>query len=79
MRRVACSITAITYAMVPSSRSTVKKSLAMIASAWERRNWVQDGPLRRGAGSMPCFLRISQTVDGATVMPRPASSPVMRR
>jgi hypothetical protein len=32
-----------------------------------------------GAGSTPCFLRISQTVDGATVMPTPASSPVMRR
>jgi len=77
MRRVACSITAITYALVPSSRSMVKKSLAMIASAWERGNCAQDGPLRRGAGSVPCFLGISQTVDGATVMPRLASSPVI--
>jgi hypothetical protein len=34
---------------------------------------------RRGAGSMPAFLRICQTVDGATVMPSPASSPWMRR
>jgi hypothetical protein len=33
------------------------------------------GPSRRGAGSMPAFLRIRQTVDGATVMPSPASSP----
>jgi hypothetical protein len=41
----------------------VKKSHAMIASAWERRNYAQDGPCRRGAGSIPCFLRISQTVN----------------
>ena len=40
------------------------------------------GPARSlpaGAGSMPAFLRICQTVDGATVMPSPASSPWMRR
>jgi hypothetical protein len=79
MRRVACSISARTYAFVPSSRSRVKKSQAMIVSAWECRNCAQLGPLRRGAGSTPCFLRISQTVEGATVMPRPAGSPVIRR
>ncbi len=37
------------------------------------------GPSRRGAGSIPAFMRISQTVDGATVMPSPASSPWIRR
>jgi hypothetical protein len=47
--------------------------------AWDRRNTAQPGPSRRGAGSMPAFLRICQTVDGATVMPSPASSPWMRR
>jgi hypothetical protein len=37
---------------VPSSRSAVKKSHARIASAWERRNSDQVGPVRRGAGSI---------------------------
>ncbi len=32
-----------------------------------------------GAGLIPAFLRICQTVDGATVMPSPASSPWIRR
>ena len=51
----------------------------MIASAWECRNCAHDGPLRCGAGSIPCRFKISQTVDGAAVIPRPASSPVIRR
>jgi hypothetical protein len=34
---------------------------------------------RSGAGSIPCFLRISHTVEGATVLPRMVSSPWMRR
>jgi hypothetical protein len=37
------------------------------------------GPSRRGAGLIPASLRICQTVDGATVMPSPASSPWIRR
>jgi hypothetical protein len=53
---------------------------ARSASAWQRRNWAQLGPVsRRGAGSMPAALRISQTVEGATWMPSAASSPWMRR
>ena len=32
-------------------------------------------PSRRGAGSIPALLRICHTVDAATVMPSPASSP----
>ena len=47
--------------------------------AWDRRNSAQPGPSRRGAGSIPALLRISQTVDGATVIPSPASSPWIRR
>ena len=39
----------------------------------------QPGPSRRGAGSIPALLRICHTVDGATVMPSPASSPWIRR
>ena len=57
----------------------MNRSRARIASAWERRNCAQSGPARRGAGSMPCFFRISQTVEGATAMPSPASSPAIRR
>ena len=57
----------------------MKKSQARIASAWERRNCDQVGPVRRGAGSMPLALRISQTVDAATLTPRPASSPWILR
>ena len=37
------------------------------------------GPDLRGAGSIPAFLRIVHTVAGAILMPRPASSPAMRR
>jgi hypothetical protein len=79
IRRVACSITARTWAWVPSSRSAVKKSQARIASAWERRNCDQVGPVRRGAGSMPLAFRISHTVDAATLTPSPASSPWILR
>ena len=59
MRRVACSITVRTWAWVPPGRSTLKKSQARMASAWERRNCAQVGPVRRAAGSMPLVLRIS--------------------
>jgi len=57
----------------------VKKSHAKIVSAWERRNYRQVGPVRRGAGSIPAFFRISHTVDAATFTPRPASSPWILR
>jgi hypothetical protein len=50
-----------------------------MASAWERRNAGQVWLLRSVAGSMPASLRISQTVDAATVIPRMSSSPWMRR
>src|ERR1017187_7048703 len=74
MRRVACSITARAYAWVPPGRSAMKKSLAGIAPAWERRNCDQAGPVRRRAGLMPLAWRISQTADAATLVPGPASS-----
>jgi hypothetical protein len=57
----------------------MKKSRAKIPCACDRRNSAHPGPSRRGAGLIPAFLRISQTVDGATVMPSPASSPWIRR
>ena len=64
---------------MPPGRSTVKKSLARIAPAWERRNCDQAGQVRRRAGLMPLALRMSQTVDAATLTPRPASSPWILR
>jgi hypothetical protein len=69
MRRVGCPITVRTWAWALSSRSMLKKSQARIASAWERRNCDQVGPVRRGAGPMPLALRISHTVDAATLTP----------
>ena len=36
-------------------------------------------PFRCGAGSMPAFFRIAHTMDGATLMPSRANSPVTRR
>ena len=57
----------------------VKKSQAMITSAWERRNCDQVVPVRRGAGSTPLAFRISHTVDAATLTPSPASSPWILR
>ena len=57
----------------------MKKSHARIASAWERRNCGQAGPVRRGAGSIPAFFKISHAVDAATITPRPASSPWILR
>jgi hypothetical protein len=43
------------------------------------RNARQVRPDRRGAGSTPVSWRICHTVDGATLYPKPASSPWMRR
>jgi hypothetical protein len=56
-----------------------EESRARITSAWERRNCGQAIPDRRGAGSIPAFLRISHAVDAATFTPRPASSPWILR
>ena len=51
----------------------------VLDSAWERRNSDQVGPVRRGAGSMPAFFRISHTVDAETRAPSPASFPWILR
>jgi hypothetical protein len=46
----------------------------------DRRNAARLGPAsRRGAGSIPAGFRIFHTVDGATLIPRPASSPRILR
>jgi hypothetical protein len=58
----------------PTPRSSASSTHARIASAWERRNSDQAGPVRRGAESIPAFFEISRTVDAETRTPRPASS-----
>jgi hypothetical protein len=67
------------YRRRSQTRSTVRKSQAMIADACARRNCDQLGSARRGAGSIPCRRRIAQIVLGASAIPRPTSSPWMRR
>jgi hypothetical protein len=79
MRLLACPITVMMQAWVPSRGPAVKKSHARIASAWERRNSDQAGPVRRGAGSMPALFKISHIVDAATPAPSPAGSPWILR
>ena len=57
----------------------VEEATARIVVACPVRNARQVCPARLGAGSMPASLRICHTVDGATLYPRPVSSPWMRR
>jgi hypothetical protein len=72
-------MTAKTYTLAPFRVVAVKASQARIAWVWPRRKVAQVWRSRSGAGSIPCCFRISQTVEGATLMPRAASSPWMRR
>jgi len=55
--------------------STVNKSQATIPSACARRNCVQLGPLRRGAGPRPCRRSSALIVVAPTRMPSLRSSP----
>jgi hypothetical protein len=56
-----------TYIRRKNTVSTVKKSQASMVFACADRNWVQVGPVRRGAGSIPARFKISHTVLGATL------------
>lgn len=78
-RRVACSITAKTYRRAPVRVRTSNRSQASSASARLRRKSARVVLCRSGAGGMPCSLRISRTVEAATLMPSAASSPWIRR
>lgn len=69
MRRVVCSMTARMYWRLPVRVMVSMKSQARRASAWECRKSAQVVALRSGAGLMPSTLRISQTVEAATLMP----------
>jgi hypothetical protein len=58
--------------------STVKKSVARIPAAGDRRNSVQVGPARRGAGSRPWRSRIVRTVVAEILISSFISSPRIR-
>jgi len=78
IRRVPCSITASTNRRAPVTVLVSKKSQASNALAWERRKLAHVVDARSGAGSIPAWRRISHTVEPATLMLRPSSSPWMR-
>src|SRR2546421_12157905 len=63
-----------TYIRVSPTVSTVKKSHASTPAACERRNWVQLGPLRLGAGPKPCRRRMLRTEVADTFVPSLAHS-----
>jgi hypothetical protein len=58
--------------------SIVKKSVARIPAACERRNSVQVGPARRGAGCRPWRSRIARTVVAEILISSFISSPRIR-
>jgi hypothetical protein len=78
-RLVVCSMTARMYWRCPVRVMVSMKSQASRASACERRKSAHVVEARSGAGSIPACLRISQTVEGATLMPSVVSSPWIRR
>jgi len=57
--------------------SMVKKSQASSPFAWARKNCVQVGPPRRGAGPIRCRRRIRRTDDADTDTPRLRHSPTI--
>ncbi len=71
-------MTASTKWRVPVTVTVSKKSQASRALAWERRKLAQVVLVRSGAGLIPAWRRISQTVEAATLMPRVSSSPWTR-
>jgi predicted CoA-binding protein len=75
MRRVACSMTARTYRLVPVSVTVSMKSAASSVWACQRSKVAQVVVVRSGEGSMPASRRICQTVEAATLIPRVSSSP----
>src|SRR5450830_1388660 len=66
------------YSVRSQAVSTVKKSQAMMPSACARRNSVQDGPVRLGAGPSRAVRSRVRIVVAATRMPSLRSSPSIR-
>jgi hypothetical protein len=79
MRRVACSMTAKMYRLAPVSVRVWKKSQASSGSAWLCGKSGQVVLCRCGGGAVPCFGRISQPVEAATLMAKAARSPWILR
>jgi len=68
------------YSLIsPPSQSTWKKSHAIIVEAWVRRTCRQGLWLRFGAGGIRGRLSTRRTVEAPTRIPRPSSSPWIRR
>jgi hypothetical protein len=67
-----------TYSVRSQAVSTVKKSQAMIPPACARRNSVQLGPVRRGAGPSRAVRSKVRIVVAATRIPSLRSSPSIR-
>jgi hypothetical protein len=61
------------------AQSARKKSHASIVAAWVRRKCRQVAWLRRGAGGIRSRFSTRRTVQARTPMPRPSSSPWIRR
>jgi hypothetical protein len=78
-RRDRSSMAKSTYRVRSESVSTVKKSNARIPRAWARRNSLQVGPARRGAGPRPFPRSSVRILVAETLMPSLASSPRILR
>jgi hypothetical protein len=76
-RLVLSSMKNSTYSVCSLIVSTVKKSQATIAAACARRNCVQVGPERLGAGPKPCRRSNVLIVVALTRMPSLRNSPVI--
>jgi hypothetical protein len=68
-----------TYSRVSPTVSTVRKSQASDPAAWARKNAVQPGPPRRGAGPSRCRCRIRRTDVADTRTPSLRHSPTILR
>ena len=80
MRRagIAGSMNTRTYSVRSPAVSTVKKSQAMMPSAWARRNSAQVGPFRLGAGPSRAVRSKVRIVVALTRIPSLRSSPSIR-
>ena len=75
IRRLARAITANPCSRAPDRVTASKKSQASRAPAWDRRETAHVVGPRSGAGSIPAWCRISQTMEAATFTPDTSSSP----
>ena len=79
MRRVECSMTAKTYSARPGQGADLEEIAGEQRVGLAAQEVGPGGVRAFGRGWDAVLLRISQTVEAATLMPRAASSPWMRR